>query len=97
MRDLAAKNPQVLLALGDECPAGGDFNTLLGNPLKNPSVGMLQSLAPPIQLALGVMLYGESIDSGQMFGFITTWLALGIYAFDSFRATRPAKLGGEFS
>ena len=51
-------------------------------------VGMLQYLAPSIQLALGLMLYGESLNSGQALGFVTIWIALGIYAIDSVRAAR---------
>ncbi|MCH7866581.1 MAG: EamA family transporter RarD [Myxococcales bacterium] len=54
-------------------------------------VGMLQYLAPSIQLALGLMLYGEAVTPAQIFGFIAIWLALGIYVFDNLRAVRTTE------
>ncbi len=49
------------------------------------TLGMLQYLAPTIQLAIGVYLFSEAATTAQTFGFIFVWLALGIYAFDSIR------------
>ena len=49
------------------------------------TLGMLQYLAPTIQLAIGVYLYSEVATTAQAFGFIFVWIALGIYAFDSMR------------
>lgn len=51
-------------------------------------VGMLQYLAPTLHLAIGLMLYGESVSPGQVFGFVSIWIALGIYGFDSLRGSR---------
>lgn len=61
------------------------------------TVGMLQYLAPTLQLIIGLTLYGESMNAVQVFGFITIWLALGIYAFDSMRGSRTAEPEGELS
>jgi len=47
-------------------------------------VGILQYLAPTLQLALGVLLYGEPFTSTQALGFGCIWLALAIYAGDGF-------------
>jgi chloramphenicol-sensitive protein RarD len=52
------------------------------------TLGMLQYLAPTIQLGLGVWLYGEAVSRGQFIGFVTVWIALGIFAVDSARALR---------
>lgn len=52
------------------------------------AVGMLQYLAPTIQLGLGVLLYGEIVSPGQLFGFASVWIALGIFAIDSLRNAR---------
>lgn len=45
-------------------------------------VGILQYLAPTLQLACGVLLYGEPFTRPQAVGFGCIWLALGIYAAD---------------
>lgn len=49
------------------------------------TLGMLQYLAPTIQLAIGVYLFSEAATHAQAFGFIFVWLALGIFVFDSMR------------
>ncbi|MEE3326818.1 MAG: EamA family transporter RarD [Myxococcota bacterium] len=50
------------------------------------TLGMLQYLAPTMQLVAGVYLYGEVATPAEIFGFVSVWLALGIYAFDSLRS-----------
>ena len=45
-------------------------------------VGILQYIAPSLQLACGVLLYGEPFTAVQAQGFACIWLALGIYAAD---------------
>jgi chloramphenicol-sensitive protein RarD len=54
------------------------------------TVGMLQYIAPTIQLILGVALYGEELTPGEMFGFASVWIALGIFSLDSLRALRTS-------
>lgn len=52
-------------------------------------VGLLQYLAPSLQLACGVFLFGEAFTQNQAVGFGCIWLALGVYAADSlWRARR---------
>ena len=53
------------------------------------AVGMLQYLAPTIQLGLGLLLYGEDVSPGELFGFVSVWIALGIFAIDSLRGAKP--------
>jgi chloramphenicol-sensitive protein RarD len=54
-------------------------------------VGILQYIAPTLQLALGVLLYGEPFTSTQALGFGCIWLALAVYAGDSFVRMRRAR------
>lgn len=45
-------------------------------------VGIVQYLAPTLQLFCGVVLFGEPFRSAQLVGFGCIWLALAIYAAD---------------
>jgi chloramphenicol-sensitive protein RarD len=54
------------------------------------TVGMLQYLAPTIQLILGICLYEEPVSGAEMFGFASVWLALGIFAFDGIVRSRAS-------
>jgi chloramphenicol-sensitive protein RarD len=47
-------------------------------------VGILQYIAPSLQLMCGVWLYAEPFTRVQAIGFACIWLALGIYATDGF-------------
>ena len=52
-------------------------------------VGILQYIAPTLQLLVGVALLGEPFTGTQAIGFGCIWIALGIYAVDGWRrATR---------
>jgi chloramphenicol-sensitive protein RarD len=52
-------------------------------------IGILQYLAPTLQLGCGVLLFGEPFTRVQALGFGCIWLALGIYAADGlWRARR---------
>lgn len=44
------------------------------------TVGILQYLAPSIQLAIGVLIYHEPFDRHRLFGFGLVWLALLLYS-----------------
>ena len=60
------------------------------------TIGILQYLAPTIQVLLGVFLYGELFTPSRLFGFSLIWLALVIYTVESViirhRAARTAAL-----
>ncbi len=43
------------------------------------SLGLLQYLAPSINLILGVYVYGEDFSRERMVGFLLIWLALALY------------------
>ena len=53
-------------------------------------VGLLQYITPSIQLFLGVVVYGETLSSEELIGFIAVWTALALYSADSFRAKQPS-------
>ncbi|NHR05243.1 EamA family transporter RarD [Chromobacterium haemolyticum] len=48
--------------------------------LKLATVGVIQYIGPSIQLALGVLLFGEAFDSGRAIGFGLIWAALLLYS-----------------
>jgi len=52
-------------------------------------VGLLQYITPSLQLFLGVVIYGESLSSEKLVGFIAVWIALGLYSADHFRSRQP--------
>ena len=47
------------------------------------SLGLLQYLAPSINLVLGVFVYGEDFSRPRMIGFVFIWLALGLYVAEN--------------
>jgi chloramphenicol-sensitive protein RarD len=57
-------------------------------------VGILQYLAPTLQLACGVWLFHEPFTRVQQIGFGCIWLALVLYAADGlWRARRRGAAG----
>jgi chloramphenicol-sensitive protein RarD len=46
------------------------------------TVGVLQYIAPSLQLACGVVLFHESFAPARAAGFVLIWVALSIYAVD---------------
>jgi chloramphenicol-sensitive protein RarD len=56
------------------------------------TIGLLQYIAPTLQLACGVFLYHEPFERARATGFALIWLALLIYAGDGlWRARRAAR------
>ncbi len=53
--------------------------------------GILQYVAPTLQLLCGVLLLGETFGSNRAIGFGCIWVALLIYAGDSLRRARAAQ------
>jgi chloramphenicol-sensitive protein RarD len=57
------------------------------------TVGVLQYIAPSLQLVCGVLLYHESFASARAAGFCLVWVALLLYAADGlWRARRAARV-----
>jgi chloramphenicol-sensitive protein RarD len=59
------------------------------------TLGLLQYLAPSVQLILGIWLYQEPFDRSRVLSFTFIWAALALYSFDNLIQQRtenpPAK------
>jgi chloramphenicol-sensitive protein RarD len=56
-------------------------------------LGLLQYLAPTLQLAIGVLLFGEPMPPVRLVGFALVWAALIVFTIDSLAAARWRQLG----
>jgi chloramphenicol-sensitive protein RarD len=57
------------------------------------TMGVIQFIAPSLQLACGLVVFGESFDSARAVGFLLIWIALLIYSGHGLwqaRARKPA-------
>jgi chloramphenicol-sensitive protein RarD len=54
------------------------------------AIGLLQYLAPILQLACGVLIYHEPMPPARLLGFALVWLALAIFTADGIRRMRAA-------
>jgi len=50
------------------------------NLVRYSDIGLLQYIAPTLQLALAVFVYGEPLPASRLLGFALIWIALVIYA-----------------
>jgi len=61
------------------------------------TIGVLQYLAPTLQFAIGVLLYGEPMPAARLAGFALVWVALVVFTLDGVahhrRAGRDARRG----
>ncbi|GIF99664.1 EamA family transporter RarD [Catellatospora citrea] len=55
-------------------------------------LGMLQYVAPTLQLALGVFAFHEPMPPARLFGFGLVWLALAVFTWDGLRNARRNRL-----
>ena len=46
------------------------------------TLGLLQYVAPTLQLLLGVHLYGEPFEAGKQIGYAAIWIALAVFSID---------------
>jgi chloramphenicol-sensitive protein RarD len=51
------------------------------------TLGLLQYIAPSLQLLLGVWLYKENFPADRLLGFLSIWLGLLLYSIDGLRVT----------
>lgn len=52
------------------------------------TLGLLQYLAPVLQLLIGVAVDGERMPPSRLAGFALVWLALAVFSADAVRAAR---------
>lgn len=55
------------------------------------ALGMLQYLAPTLQLAVGVLIFHEPMPPVRLAGFALVWVALGVFTWDGVRAVRRTR------
>ncbi|HWQ11227.1 MAG TPA: EamA family transporter RarD [Roseiflexaceae bacterium] len=46
------------------------------------TLGIIQYMAPTLQFAIGVLLYGEPLSPQRLAGFVLIWIALAIYTLE---------------
>lgn len=68
------------------------FFTAAAKRLSLSLLGIMQYLAPTLQLLIGVFLFNEYFDSGRLLGFSIIWLSLIIYSFESINHRRQLRL-----
>ena len=51
-------------------------------------VGLMQYIAPTLQLLCGVLVFGEPFGRDRMFGFALIWLALALFAIEGILRSR---------
>ncbi|TDC31560.1 EamA family transporter RarD [Micromonospora sp. 15K316] len=61
------------------------------NRLPLTSLGMIQYLAPILQLACGVLIFHEPMPPARLAGFALVWLALIVFTVDAVRNARQAR------
>ena len=61
--------------------------------LKLATVGLFQYLSPSLQLAIGVVIFGEPFDGQRLAGFILIWTGLAVYTAHSLALSRRAPAG----
>jgi len=62
------------------------------------SLGLIQYIAPTLQLLLGLLVYGERLTPVRLVAFIGIWIALSIYTIENLRhARRRVGYGGDGS
>ena len=55
------------------------------------SLGLMQYLAPTIQFLIGIWIYKEPFNQGQLIGFSIIWMALSIFVMDMLNQRRLKK------
>jgi len=56
------------------------------------TIGVLQFIAPSMQLVCGLVVFGEPLAPGRLVGFVLIWIGLLIYIGNALRQTRARKL-----
>ena len=55
-------------------------------------LGLLQYIAPTLQLLIGVLVLHEQMPAARWWGFALVWIALGILTVDGVRTSRAQRL-----
>ncbi|MEU4238891.1 EamA family transporter RarD [Actinoplanes sp. NPDC026619] len=63
------------------------------NRVSMTGIGILQYVAPILQLAVGILIYHEPMPPARLAGFGLVWLALVIFTTDAIRQARKTRKG----
>jgi len=55
------------------------------------TIGVIQFIAPSMQLVCGLVVFGEPFESARATGFVLIWIGLAIYAGNALWRARPLK------
>jgi len=55
------------------------------------AMGLIQYLAPSLQLALGLVVFGETLEHSRAVGLTLIWVGLAIYTLDGIWRARPKR------
>jgi chloramphenicol-sensitive protein RarD len=55
-------------------------------------IGLLQYIAPTLQLAIGVLVYGEPFSGDRVIGFALVWAALAVFAVEGVLQSRVGRM-----
>jgi len=55
------------------------------------TIGVIQFIAPTLQLVCGLVVFGEPFESARATGFVLIWIGLSIYAANALWRARPLK------
>jgi chloramphenicol-sensitive protein RarD len=55
------------------------------------TIGVLQFIAPSMQLACGLVVFGEPFESARATGFVLIWIGLVVYAGNALWRARSLK------
>jgi len=58
------------------------------------AIGLLQYIAPTLQLLVGVFIYEETLTGERLVWFVVVWIALALYSFDSYRSLSSRRGSG---
>jgi chloramphenicol-sensitive protein RarD len=84
----------ILLVLAGVVTAGPLlFFAGAANRIPLSAIGLLQYLAPILQLGCGVLIYGEPMPAPRLAGFMLVWVALAVFTADSLRYLRSRSRG----
>ena len=53
------------------------------------TIGLIQFIAPSMQLACGLIVFGEPFEPARATGFVLIWIGLALYAAHALWRARP--------
>ncbi len=92
MGQLGLTTDALLIASGVATATPLIFFTAAAKRLSLTMLGMMQYLAPSLQLGIGIFIYNEYFDSLRLLGFAIIWSSLIIFTIEGLRYKRKSSL-----